>query len=129
MIVRVLLVFLGQGNIANGLFMLLAPHQWFASVPGVPVPFNPHFVMDIGMAYIASGVGLALGARMGRTSAVLACAGATWPGLHAFIHIDGWLMHGFPSDSQVAASEVVGVIGLATLGVVLAWLRLKGDPR
>lgn len=129
MIIRALLVLLGLGNIANGLFMLIAPDQWFASVPGVPIPFNPHFVMDIGMAYLASGVGLALGARAGLASAVLACAGAAWPVLHALIHIDGWLMHGFPADSQVAASEVIGVVGLATLGAVLAWLRWKGEPR
>ena len=129
MIIRLLLALIGLANVANGLFMLFAPDQWFASVPGVPVPFNPHFVEDIGMAYIASGAGLALGARAGHTSAVVACAGATWPVLHALIHIDGWLMHGFPADSQIAVSEVIGVVGLATLGAVLAWLRLKGEPR
>jgi hypothetical protein len=129
MIVRLLLALIGLANIANGLFMLFAPDQWFASVPGVPVPFNPHFVMDIGMAYIASGVGLALGARVGRTSAVLACAGAAWPVLHALIHIDGWLMHGFPAETRIAVSEVVGVVGLAAFGAALAWLRLKGEPQ
>src|SRR5450432_1447984 len=108
MIIRLLLALIGLANIANGLFMLFAPDQWFASVPGVPVPFNPHFVMDIGMAYIASGAGLAFGSRMRRTSAVIACAGAAWPVLHALIHIDGWLMHGFPADSQIATSEVNG---------------------
>ena len=35
---------------------------------------------------------------------------------------------GFPSDTQVAISEVVGVVALAVLGVVLAWLRAKGQP-
>ncbi|HTT97583.1 MAG TPA: hypothetical protein VMF58_06000 [Rhizomicrobium sp.] len=129
MIVRALLVLLGLANLGNGLFMLFAPDQWFAAVPGVPVPFNPHFVMDIGMAYIASGVGLALGARAGLVSAVLACAGAAWPVLHALIHIDGWMMHGFPTDMRVALSETVGVVGLATAGAVLALLRLKGEPR
>ena len=129
MIIRLLLALVGLANMANGLFMLIAPDRWFAAVPGVPVPFNPHFVMDIGMAYIASGAGIALGARMGRSSAILACAGAAWPVLHAFIHIDGWLMHGFPADTQIAISEVVGVVGLATLGAVLAWLRFKGEPQ
>jgi len=129
MIVRALLVLVGLANLANGLFMLLAPDQWFASVPGVPVPFNPHFVEDIGMAYIASGAGLALGARGGRSMAVIACAGATWPVLHALIHVDGWLMHGFPSDPHVATSEAIGVVALALAGAVLAWLRLKGEPQ
>lgn len=129
MIVRALLLLIGLANLANGLFMLLAPEQWFAAVPGVPMPFNPHFVMDIGMAYIASGMGLALGARSGRSFAVLACAGAAWPVLHALIHVDGWAMHGFPSDPQIAISETVGVVTLAVLGAVLAWLRLKGEPQ
>jgi uncharacterized membrane protein len=129
MIIRLLLAFVGIANIANGIFMLFAPDQWFASVPGVPVPFNPHFIMDIGMAYIASGAGLVFGARAGRAYAILACAGATWPVLHALIHIDGWLMHGFPADPHVAASEVIGVVGLAALGAVLAWLRLKGETQ
>jgi hypothetical protein len=127
MIVRVLLVLVGAGTLLNGLFMLVAPGQWFAAVPGVPVPFNPHFVMDIGMAYLASGAGLMWGARAGRTAAIVAGAGAVWPVLHALIHIDGWLMHGFPADPRIAVSEAVGVVALAALGAVLAWLRLRGE--
>ncbi|HWA92267.1 MAG TPA: hypothetical protein VG889_19670 [Rhizomicrobium sp.] len=129
MILRLLLVLLGLFHIANGLFMLAAPAQWYATVPGVPLsgPFNPHFVLDIGMAFVASGAGLMLGARRGRDAAILACAGAAWPALHALIHVQGWAMHGIAPGTEV--SEIVGVAGLAALGVVLAWLRLKGEPR
>ncbi|HVU19254.1 MAG TPA: hypothetical protein VHE09_00870 [Rhizomicrobium sp.] len=129
MIVRAMIFFVGLANLANGLFMVSAPERWFGSVPGVPLPFNPHFVMDIGMAYAAGGVGLSLGARRGRSFALLACAGAAWPVLHALIHIDGWAMHGFPSDPQVAISEAVGVVALAAFGAALAWLRLIGEPQ
>lgn len=129
MVVRILLLIVGIVHIANGTYMLLAPEAWYAAVPGVTAtgPFNPHFILDIGMAFVASGAGLALGARKRATSAILACAGATWPALHALIHIDGWFTMGFPSDTQVAISEVVGVVVLAALGVMLAWLRLKGE--
>jgi hypothetical protein len=129
MIVRALLLLLGLLHIANGLFMLIAPADWYMSVPGVTAtgPFNPHFILDIGMAFVASGAGLLLGARRNAHAAILACAGATWPALHALIHIDGWLMHGFPADPQIAVSDVVGVVGLAVLGVALAWLRLRGE--
>ena len=129
MIVRALLLLLGVIHIVNGLFMLTAPAEWYATVPGVTAsgPFNPHFILDIGMAFVASGAGLMLGARRGASAAILACAGATWPALHALIHIDGWLMHGFPADARIATSEVVGVVGLSALGVVLAWLRLRGE--
>jgi hypothetical protein len=131
MIVHALLVLLGVIHIVNGLFMLIAPAEWYASVPGVTAtgPFNPHFILDIGMAFVASGAGLMLGARRNANAAIIACAGATWPALHALIHIDGWLMHGFPTDTQTAVSETVGVVGLSALGVVLAWLRLRGESR
>jgi len=130
MIVRMLLLLLGIFHIVNGLFMLIAPAEWYATVPGVTLtgPFNPHFILDIGMAFVASGAGLLLGARRNAYAAIFACAGATWPALHALIHIDGWLMHGFPADTQIAASEAMGVVGFAVLGVVLAWLRVKGEP-
>jgi hypothetical protein len=131
MILRVLLVVLGLLHIANGLHMLIAPADWYATIPGVTMtgPFNPHFILDIGMAFVASGAGLVLGARNAPGAAMLAAAGATWPALHALIHISGWLMHGFPSDSRIAVSEAVGVVGLAALGVALAWLRLRGARR
>lgn len=129
MAVRLLLLVLGLFHIANGLFMLVAPGVWYVMVPGVvdTGPFNAHFIYDIGMAFVASGAGLAWGARAGRGAALIACAGAAWPVLHALIHIDGWAMNGFPADARIATSEVVGVAGLAALGAALAWLRLKGE--
>ena len=129
MAVRLLLPILGLSHIANGMFMLIAPAEWYATVPGVTLtgPFNAHFILDIGMAFIASGAGLAYGARTGRSAALIACAGATWPVLHALIHVEGWLMHGLPSDPTIAASEAIGVGVLSALGAVLAWLRLKGE--
>lgn len=130
MIVRLLLVLVGLFQIANGAFMLIAPGAWYAAVPGVidTGPLNQHFVYDIGMAFLASGAMLVLGARAGRDAAVLACAGAAWPGLHALLHVEGWLTMGFPADTQIAISEAVGVVAFAALGVALAWLRVKGEP-
>lgn len=128
--VRLLLILLGLFHVANGALMLLAPGLWYTMVPGVidTGPLNQHFIYDIGMAFVASGAMLVLGARAGRASAVLAGAGAAWPALHALIHIEGWITMGFPADPQVAFSDVVAVVGLAALGVALAWLRLKGEP-
>ncbi|MBV9992402.1 MAG: hypothetical protein JOZ72_14065 [Alphaproteobacteria bacterium] len=127
MVVRVLLLVLGLFHIANGLYMLTAPAEWYAAVPGVTLtgPFNHHFVQDIGMAFLASGAGLAWGMRRGRSAAIFACAGAVWPALHALIHVDGWLVHGIAPGT--AAAELVGVGALALLGVVLAWARLRGE--
>jgi hypothetical protein len=131
MIVRLLLPVLGLIHIINGLFMLVAPGVWYVMVPGVVMTgaFNAHFIYDIGMAFLASGAMLAMGARSGRDAAVYACAGATWPVLHALIHVKGWMSNGFPAGSNVAMSEVVGVLLIALLGAALAWLRMRGETR
>jgi hypothetical protein len=125
MVVRFLLLVVGLIHIVNGLAMLVAPGVWYVVVPGVAMTgaFNAHFIYDIGMAFLASGAMLAMGARLGKSAAVYACAGATWPVLHALIHIKGWMSNGFPAESNVAVSEVVGVVALAALGAILAWLR------
>src|SRR5262245_31960655 len=46
---------------ATGLHMLIDPAGWYGIVPGVPDtgPLNPHFVRDIGCAYLMSGVAFA----------------------------------------------------------------------
>src|SRR5574338_900844 len=58
---------LGAASTLNGVFMLMAGSRWYETIPGVTHtgPFNPHFVADIGAAYLAGG--LALAARAWRT--------------------------------------------------------------
>lgn len=123
--VRIGLILLGIFHAANGVFMLFAPDQWYYTVPGVPHtgPINHHFIEDIGLAFLASGVGLVLGARAGVAAAAFALAGATFPTLHAVMHVLMWFSHGFPQGAQLMASEYIGVGGLSFLGAVLAWLR------
>lgn len=127
--VRILLLVLGALHVANGATMLIAPMSWYETVPGVTStgPFNHHFILDVGMAFVASGSLLALGARSGALAAGFAVAGASWPILHALIHIADWLMSGFPTEPRVIVSEVVGVVALAALGGMLAWFRVKGE--
>ncbi|HVV64836.1 MAG TPA: hypothetical protein VHC42_05170 [Rhizomicrobium sp.] len=130
MVTRALLVTLGLLHLVNGALMLAAPGLWYVMVPGVTDtgPMNQHFVYDVGMAFVASGAMLALGAKKGRSAAMLACAGAVWPALHALVHIHGWIAMGLPTGTGVAVSEALGVVGLAALGVILAWLRMRGEP-
>jgi predicted small lipoprotein YifL len=77
MISRWLLGLLGLLQLINGLWMLLAPESWYAAVPGVTLegPFNHHFIGDIGFAFIASGAGMLMAFRPGKTAATLALAG------------------------------------------------------
>jgi hypothetical protein len=129
MVIRVLLGILGLFHLVNGAAMLLAPESWYAATPGVGMtgPMNHHFIQDIGLAYLASGAGLMLGARAGRTAATLALAGATWPALHALLHVWGWIANGIPRDANAFVSEAVGVVVLAVLGVLLAWKRARDE--
>lgn len=44
-------VLFGVALAANGIFMLVAPENWYFAVPGVTStgPFNQHFLRDIGL--------------------------------------------------------------------------------
>ncbi len=49
-------------NVANGLWMLVAPAGWFVEIPAaVPDtgPFNAHLVRDLGVVYAVCGIGFA----------------------------------------------------------------------
>ena len=75
-------------NGVNGLVMLFAGSVWWESVPGVSDtgPFNPHFVQDVGAAFLVSG--LALAARAWRAAYwPAAVAGAGFLLVHAAIHL------------------------------------------
>jgi hypothetical protein len=94
-------------NIANGLAMLFASASWWDSVPGVPDtgPFNPHFVQDVGAAFLVAG--LALAARAWRPALwPAAVAGAAFLAAHAVIHL---VMIASGHDHH-AAADLVAVI-------------------
>jgi hypothetical protein len=127
MAVRGILVLLGALAVVNGLWMLASPEGWYATIPGVSMtgPNNHHFVSDIGLAYIASGAGMILAFRRTIAGAVFAVAGATWPLLHAGLHVRGWIAHGFPASANVAISEAIGVVLIGALGFVLALINAR----
>ena len=85
---RVLAALLGLGGAANGVVMLAAPTLWYDSVPGLPHtgPFNPHFVMDIGVAYLVASAALIARAWRPRYWPA-AVAGAAFMIGHAAIHV------------------------------------------
>jgi hypothetical protein len=78
----------GLGLIANGLTMLAIPDAWYASVPGVAQtgPFNPHFVRDIGAAYLVTGAAL-VWLAIDRAARPAAQAGAAFLAVHALVHL------------------------------------------
>ena len=125
--IRIILALLGVMAAVNGLWMLASPEGWYAAIPGVTMtgPANHHFISDIGLAYLASGVGMVLAMRAGMAGAAYALAGATWPLLHAGLHMWGWIAHGFPTATDVVISEAVGVVVIGVLGFVLALINAR----
>ena len=87
--VRAINVLLAVGLAANGLFMLAAPTSWYEVVPGVSAtgPFNPHFVRDIGCAFLVAGAGFAWNAIDRRRGWPAALAGAVFLSFHALVHL------------------------------------------
>ena len=75
----------------NGVVMLFAGAWWYGAVPGVTMtgPYNPHFVKDIGAAYLVCA--LAYGWLAARPTSSLARGAAITSALflvlHAAIHI------------------------------------------
>src|SRR5207249_4706870 len=71
----------GLLNLANGCWMLVAPASWYhglpASVPDTG-PLNPHFVRDIGAAFITIGVALCIAAPGARRHPAVLRAPAHW---------------------------------------------------
>ena len=85
---RLIAAILAIPTLFNGLAMLAAGPHWYESVPGVTEtgPFNPHFVQDIGIAFLVAG--LALAARAWRPRYwPAALTGAAFLAAHALIHL------------------------------------------
>ena len=85
---RIMAAILALPTVLNGLLMLFTGASWYASVPGAAEtgPYNPHFVQDIGAAFLVAG--LALAARAWRPACwPAAVAGAGFLAAHALIHV------------------------------------------
>jgi len=79
----------GVLTIANALWMLVGPMHWYTDLPAaVPDtgPFNPHFVRDIGCAFLATGVALVWGFRNAAYRAPLVAIAALFLAAHAILH-------------------------------------------
>jgi hypothetical protein len=79
---------LAAGAAANGLYMLVAPANWYFAVPGVTTtgPFNQHFIRDIGIVFLFLGAAFGIGAARARFRVVLWAAATLWLSCHALFH-------------------------------------------
>ncbi len=80
---------LGAGTLANALWMLAGPMHWYTGLPAaVPDtgPFNPHFVRDIGCAFLTVGIALVWAAGSPLFRVPLVSIAAIFLGAHAVLH-------------------------------------------
>jgi hypothetical protein len=106
MIKRIVAGFLGALNIGIGLTLLVAGERWFMNTASLAATgrYNPHFVADVGAAFLAAG--LALFARSWRTRFwPAAMAGSTFLVFHGLIHVRDFFLH--PHDLRSTLSVVV----------------------
>ena len=87
---RIFFVILGLVNLGNGLWMLAAPASWYHGLPAaVPDtgPLNPHFVRDVGAAFLTIGVAMLVAARRPAARRGVLLASTLFLGLHAAVHV------------------------------------------
>jgi hypothetical protein len=80
----------GAVSVANALWMLAGPLHWYHELPAaVPDtgPFNPHFVRDIGCAFLTTAVALIWSAFAPNWRPALLPIAALFLGGHALVHV------------------------------------------
>jgi hypothetical protein len=107
--------------LGNALWMLADPAGWYGGVDGVANtgPYNPHFVRDIGMAYLTLAL-LAFAAIRWTAHAVpLIGAGALFLGLHAILHI--WDIAAGRLPGEHILMDMPGVFAPVFIAALLMW--------
>jgi uncharacterized protein YjeT (DUF2065 family) len=121
---RTLAAIVGFPLAINGMLMLFFPLAWYHAVPGVTAtgPFNPHFVRDIGCAFLASGGALAwfwLDAR----ARLAAMAGATFLTRHALVHL--WDLAAGRESSTDLGFDLLAIFLPAMLALWAVWPKTR----
>src|SRR6185369_18086763 len=118
--VRIVAAILALILVGNGVAMLLAPLPWYGAVPGVTAtgPFNPHFVRDIGAAYLVAGLGVAWFGWKPREGWPALVAAAAFLTIHAAIHVYDATCGTRPLQDFVR--DLAGVYLTAAVALILA---------
>ncbi|MEQ1725159.1 MAG: hypothetical protein ABL882_04430 [Sphingopyxis sp.] len=117
--------------LANGLFMLINPLDWYVFIPTVITtgPPNAHFIRDIGIAYL--GCGLLLGYATINPSLrwLAALAGGLWLTLHGALHVYE-VAAGIcgPAIFWADAPAVLGHPALVWIALVILFVRQRVAP-
>jgi hypothetical protein len=106
---------------ANGAAMLAAGAWWYGVVPGVTMtgPYNPHFVKDIGAAYLVVAGALAWRALRPAAGQGALVAAAAFLVLHGLIHIAD-----AATGMSMGADLIRDFAGVYLPALLAAWLAI-----
>ncbi len=125
-----ILLVLGLSMIGNALWMLAGPMHWYTELPAaVPDtgPFNPHFVRDIGCAFLTAGFALVWSARTIEFRYPLAATAWVFLGAHSTLHIYDTLVGHLPSSHW--SLDFAGVyLPTIVLGILVVRMRTRLTP-
>lgn len=121
---RSLLILGALAFLANALAMLADPAAWYAATPGVTHtgPFNPHFIRDIGLAYLTLSLLFAAAAAAPRHAFILTGVATLYLALHALLHVWDIAAARLPLDHILVDAPGVFLPPLVT-GLMTFWLR------
>jgi hypothetical protein len=118
-------VLLGVALVANGVFMLVSPGDWYLAVPGVTStgPFNQHFVRDIGLIFLLLGGAFLVGAAQPRARVLLWAAPSIWLLGHALFHL--WEVAVGICSPSVIPRDFPAVTLPAIIGILLTLWAIR----
>ena len=120
MMLRAFYILVAIFAVLNGMTMLLAPETWYEElVPGVEHtgPMNTHFERDIGLAFLAFGLGLAWAAfHLDRARPIHVIA-TIFLGGHGILHVYEIVRGHLPAEHWIL--DAAGVFLPAALMIAL----------
>ena len=117
--VRIFAALLGLFHLGNGLFATLLPRSWFFHAPGAADtgPFNPHFVTDVGLGFMAAGIAF-LAFAWAPHYRLLALGASGFVVFHALFHLTNLV-----SGHHAYAGVDLLIALTAFAGLALCWPR------
>ena len=125
-----LLLVFGAVSLGNAAWMLADPLRWYHELPaGVPDfgPFNPHFVRDIGVAFVAMAVAFGWAAFVPRWRPPLVAVGTVFFAGHALLHAFDTLRGALERDHWLLDPPAVYLPAVILVPVAVRLVR--GAPR
>ena len=123
--VLIMVAFNGLFLSGNGLFMLVAPAEWYNTVPGVTDTgfFNQHFIRDIGIIQLFLGVAFGIGMIRPERRIGLWAVATLWLGAHAIFHF--WEVAVGICSPSVIPRDFPAVTLPAIIGVALTLWAIR----